>query len=117
MRTLIELNAALFILSVAILYFILKYRVHVHVQYSRRGATSARARKGGEILSTEALEDGHRAMSRREPLQPTTRDITSALVNLGCDRAKALEVAKRVQKAHPGVGFDGLLREALREAA
>lgn len=129
MQTITVANLILFTSSVLILWFVVRYRIHIHVQYSRRGATAPG-------LNRHALSGAARATIRRvQPLRKESaagsstsgkayedparvnvlEDLTSALMNLGCDRVKAKRIASRVSQQRGG--FDDLLRVAIKEAA
>ena len=56
--------------------------------------------------------------SDRAPTEPTLRDdVVSALVNLGYHRPLAEKAVEIAVAAAPGGGFEGTLRQALRELA
>jgi hypothetical protein len=126
------------LLSLAILYWVLKYRVHIHVTYTplrgrepRRG--SAKPRTGEDrphqfagsvppsrprISPRSIASDVSAAESVIHPESVVWGDISSALVNLGTPKTKARSIASKVCKEHAGEqSFEDLLRLAIQEAA
>jgi hypothetical protein len=109
------------LISLAVLFFILKYRIHIHVTYQSSSRGSSRPRvKAGNVSSIHPAK----GLRGREPRGADSlsagddlprKEIQSALVNLGVERKRASEVAERVC-GKPG-SFDERLREAIREAA
>ena len=109
MNHLILFNISLFLISVAILFFVVKYRIHITVNYTPSTPKSARARKsaaGGPAQLPVALAPS---------MAPAESEIAAALVNLGCKPKKAREVAAKVVPA--GGDFDAMLRRAIAAAA
>jgi hypothetical protein len=105
MKTLIEFNAILFLASCAILYFVLKYRIHLHVEYSPRKAHRAHRRGVAPSTPSEA------------PASPVSvqmlADLESALVNLGASKPEARTRAAAAIAQGPG-DFDALILRAMQ---
>jgi len=100
-------NLILFLASAGILFYVLRFRVHIHILYQRR---------------TKPTENHPSPANSKRPVHPAAApqavsDLTSALQNLGCKTAKARVVAERVYQQAPRARFEILLREAIREAA
>lgn len=129
------ISASCFLFSASVLFFVLKYRVHIHVTYApridRRAVrdlrwprpavsshgdhqdTMARVARMGKKPVAES------PIGRSAPLAIATAahsDIVSALVNLGCSKSEAREAAKRAVEQGPAE-FESLLRRAIQEAA
>jgi hypothetical protein len=107
-KTLIELNAALFLISAGILFFVLRYRVHLHVEYTprKRSGRNPHRRPSPRLVVPGKGTD--------ETVSPQVlRDLESALKNLG---ASPKEAKERVSAAiEQGVGdVDLLLLRALQ---
>jgi hypothetical protein len=106
-----------FLISSAILFFVLRYRVHVHVTYtlpvSPRGIRSPmRSQRATDRSSLVAPGRQAEATTNCRPVQA---DVESALINLGCKKLKAREIAARACREHQD--FEGALRLAIQEAA
>ena len=132
---LVTLSLALWLIG---LFLVLKYRVHIHVNIETKRAKSD-GRLSGSSGFTVSEESGRSPAVRnaaavhvvpaprgKEYLAATgadtkpdsandRREVESALVGLGCSKAKARQIAARVC-SQPG-SFDELLRAAIREAA
>lgn len=112
------------IITSAILFFILKYRVHVHVTYTPTSSrvTARKGRRAEEATGTDArTRHGPalpQAMTRpaKDPGSIVWGDITSALVNLGAPKAKAQAAAQKAVRQFPD-SFDDQLRAAIQEVA
>ena len=121
-------NTLLFLLSSAILWYVIKYRIHVHVTISTssRGPLSS-ARKPGRRAEANRRPDQFEratatvptAKTRPANSQETTPvlDIQSALVNLGCKPHRARAAAEHVTRNWPEKDFDAQLRAAIQEVA
>jgi len=116
--------------SLAILFFVVRFRIHVHVVYQGSPWVASPRRKQAGVKAcsptTRALLpiSGRRAavMAVSSEALPTAitrpaQDLQSALVNLGANKAKARATAQRVCQQHPGAGFDQLVRIAIQEVA
>jgi len=123
--------------SIAILCFVLKFRVHVHLHVecspsSSRGVRHVRVKAGkGYSESPLASLSGRRSeainrtplpveaplSNRPVPSQETTpiQDLQSALVNLGAKPHRAKAAAEHVCRNLPQAPFDTLLRVAIQE--
>lgn len=104
------LNTILFFFSVAILFWVLRYRVHVHVTYQGH-QKPIKSRSPAIARRIEPRVCGGQA---GEGVQ---NDLKSALVNLGCAKEKARNVAQKVYSQSPEADFSVLLKQAIREAA
>jgi Holliday junction resolvasome RuvABC DNA-binding subunit len=100
-------NLILFLVSAGILFYVLRFRVHIHILYQRRT-------KPTENHPSPA--NGKRP-GRLEAAPEVVSDLASALKNLGCPAAKGRKIAERVYQQAPQARFEILLREAIREAA
>ena len=110
MRLLIELNAGLFFASVAILYFVLRYRVHLHLEYRPRTSGRVRMRRNPNPRPVEAPVRSDAAWTA--PAQ-TVKDLESALENLGATKTEARERARKAI-SQGQAGFDALLFRAMQ---
>ena len=100
---------SLFLWSVG-LFLVLKYRVHITIH------VSTKSNRRGVVAPIDTARS--RPSPNQQPAktgQGQEREIVSALVNLGCSKERARQVAQKVC-AQPG-SFDELLRAAIREAA
>jgi hypothetical protein len=107
----LKLDLSLFISTAAMLFYVVRYRIHLHVEYtpirSRRHARRAQASRSpasrvGQVtpfVSGEA--DG------------VARDLESALVNLGASSKEARERASAAIAQGPG-DFDTLILRAMQ---
>ena len=106
MKMLIELNAILFSCACAILYFVLRYRVHLHIEYTPCGHKCKRHRRRQTFPSA----------SERRPVNPfweLQRDLESALKNLGANKEEARQRAAQALAQGPG-DFDALILRAMQ---
>jgi hypothetical protein len=101
-------NLILFLVSSLMLFFVLRFRVHIHILYQRP------QRKPIENYPGPA--NGKRPV-HLEAAPQAVSDLTSALHNLGCGAAKARQIAERVYQQAPQANFTVLLKQAIREAA
>jgi Holliday junction resolvasome RuvABC DNA-binding subunit len=106
------LNWALFLASCAILYYVVRYRVHVHIEFSD-SPSRQRVKKGRRAERSESTPTTATAMTRPDP----SNDLSSALVNLGAKPHRARAAAQHVVRNWPDAGFDEQLRAALKEVA
>ena len=104
------------------LFVVLRFRVHIHVTYQspgrQGGKVSAiaasrpkRQQRAGEISGE--VSPPQLASASKEQIA----ELASALVNLGCKRQRAREIASRALELAPEADFDALLKWAIREAA
>jgi hypothetical protein len=112
MRTLIEINAFLFLANCAMLLFIFKYRVHLHLEYTPRPSK----RRHHRVHSERAVIRGTKPSS--VPVSPadiaTRRDLESALVNLGATKEEARGRADHAMAEGPGEEFEALILRAMQ---
>jgi hypothetical protein len=102
---------AMFIFSAAALYFIVRYRVYVHITYTE--ARPPRRRQSRvPVPATTAYQ------APAPPIADATEQVLAqTLVNLGTSHAKARAAAKRAVAAHRDpISFDELIRTAIKEA-
>jgi len=131
-------------IACAVLYFVLKHRVHIHIAYQSRGQEPRRTATAEQMpaarqaaraarANRKAGDDGPlqftqapRTTSRVVNLPSGARgsfdsvvwgDLTSALINLGCKEKRARQIVSRLQAEAPKEEFDALLRRAIKEAA
>lgn len=100
-------SALALILSASVLYFVLRYRVHIHVEYTPKAGTrrnvagtsasKARVRASGEVPPRVNLQEA---------------ELISALVNLGTSKPRAKEAAGRAL-FHQDLEFETALRRAI----
>jgi len=134
--------SASLLISLAILFFVIRFRIHVHVVYQgspwvasprRKQAgvkacssstrallpleapNRATAMKLGEIQGNGQVRRGHPYSQRNEHVAPECSDLQSALVNLGASKSRARTTAQKVCQQHPGADFDQLVRIAIQE--
>ncbi len=114
-------SAAALLIASVMLFYVLKYRVHVHVTYTPRPSGKHRRRIATAVHDiqepTQERPVSRRSVSR-ESLNPSaavaTTDIVSALRNLGCSPGVAKQAAhKATQEAQD---FDTALKLAIRYA-
>jgi len=129
------------ILSISILFFILKFRVHIHVTYTRASSgrrAEARAKRTGSctpdlqpIAKTRPDSTGTRGRNVAGTPSSTTRgsktpgkvcgtprlnDLVSALMGLGSSRTIAKEAAQRAL-FHQDPDLETALRRAIDYAS
>ena len=110
MRTLVECNVMLFLVSVGILIFILRYRVHLHVEYNPKAGRSVRRRRAErEIIRAAVPQNAAEQLAQNA----TRRDLESALVNLGAGKEEARSRAAEAIAKGPG-DFDALILRAMQ---
>ncbi len=119
------LSAFCLLATSAILFFIIKYRVHVHVTYtptSSRGRKIARnpGRRAATLACANSLSST--AMTRPVKLQAIEHpesvvwgDIASGLVNLGASKADARRAARKACTEYPDADFNAQFTVALQE--
>ena len=137
----LKFNLALFLSTAAMLFFILRYRIHVHIEYTprhsrRRGPQSGstanrlpsadRAAVGFDDYASFCYSGSSSAGISRPPrvagklpgeeCTPVTRDLISALVNLGATKKEAQERAAAAIAEGPG-DFDALILRAMQHKA
>lgn len=105
------LNLILFAASAAILFYVIRYRIHLHIEYQPRHR-SARPQVRRAFAPAVKKADGPQLAPAPSAI---TSQLESALRNLGCDRKKAAAVA--LKAAAQAGDFDAKLRFALRQAA
>jgi hypothetical protein len=111
-RTLMECNVLLFLASCGILAFILRYRVHLHFEYTPRPSK----RHHHRVHSERAVIRGTKPAS--VPVSPadtaTRRDLESALGNLGATKEEARGRANHAMAEGPGEEFEALILRAMQ---
>ena len=105
MKMLIELNAILFSCACAILYFVLRYRVHLHIEYTPCGHKCKRHRRRQTFPSASDAVPS--------TLFELQRDLESALKNLGANKEEARQRAAQALAQGPG-DFDALILRAMQ---
>ena len=91
------------IITTGILIFILKYRVHIHVTYTKPLSAKRPSRGVSQIRSSVGA-----------PESSMFKDLQSALVNCGATRAKARTAAEKA--CSQTSDFDKALRLAMQFA-
>ena len=105
MKTLIELNIDLFLISCGILFFILRYHVHLHIEYQPRQRSRRNPRRVTPVPAP---------IVESTPVSAKIRaDLESALRNMGCTEKEAKERAGQAIADGPG-DFDALILRAMR---
>ena len=114
MRTLVECNVMLFLVSVGILIFMLRYRVHLHVEYNPR-VSKRHHRVHPERAVIRGTKPASVPQNAAEQLaqNATRRDLESALVNLGAGKEEARSRAAEAIAKGPG-DFDALILRAMQ---
>lgn len=104
------MNLILFFVSSGILFWVLRYRVHIHITYQGQPQKTRRSPAAALRRAAPRVCGGAAGAS-------TQADISSALINLGCPRTKAFDIAMKVFDQSPSADFTVLLKQAIREAA
>jgi hypothetical protein len=147
----LKFNLALFLSTAAMLFFILRYRIHVHIEYTPRHSRRRGPQSGSTANRLPSADRGrHKAecpwcaavgfddyasfcysgsssagISRPprvagklpgEECTPVTRDLISALVNLGATKKEAQDRAAAAIAEGPG-DFDALILRAMQYKA
>ena len=135
-------GSILFLASAAILYYVLRYRIHIHIEISHASAWGSPGRsrraefdspaeassspsrqrvkasgvvtrtRGGEL---RAPDDRVRSTATTRPAISRVQDITSALVNLQAKPQRAKAAAEHVVRNWPDADFDTQFRAAVKE--
>ena len=111
-RDMVKFNLALFISTAAMLFYIVRYRIHLHVEYtpirSRRHSRRAQASRSlaSEVGQVAPVDSGEAA--------GVARDLESALVNLGATKKEARERTAYAIAAGPAPDFDTLILRAMQ---
>jgi hypothetical protein len=114
MKTLIELNFSVFMASCAILFWVVRYRIHLHCEYTPRMRKHRHSRRGSSSPVTSI--QGKRTVGGNSGEVPPAvlADLESALQNLGCDKKEA-KARAAFAAAQPGPqNFDALLYKAMQ---
>lgn len=100
METLIEINVFLFLATVTMVTLVVKYRIHLHVEYRVRKV------RGRRITVTPQSAEPPAA-------SPLSKDLISALKNLGASPNEAREMAAQAFTQGPA-DLDTLILRALQ---
>ncbi len=105
------------LLSAAVLYFVIRYRVHIHVEYSgpRRKHTAGRTAHGKVTPRPLQFESGTPPNPLNLGSTARRQDLVSALKHLGCTQAAASKAAT-VAMSHQDEQFEVALRRAISYA-
>lgn len=110
------IGAGALLISAAILFYVIRYRVHVHVTYTAPAGRRPRHHRSPKPASGSAIA------RTVEPTRSTAAKsseasslISSALVNLGAKPRDARAAAERAIQANPAAPFETLLRKAIQE--
>src|ERR1035441_4632631 len=106
-RDMLKLNLALFISTAAMLFYIVRYRVHLHVRSRRHSRRAQRSRSIASGVGQVAPVDSGEAAG-------VARDLESALVNLGATKKEARERTAYAIAAGPAPDFDTLILRAMQ---
>lgn len=124
-------SAACLLISAGILFYVLKYRVHIHVTYTPTNIARSRSRVDRENQRvpdemgtarqdartrrrSPGVERSIRVADSGNAAHPELADIASALQNLGCSRVVAKQSAQRATQESQD--FDSALKLAIRYA-
>ena len=108
-RDMLKFNLALFISTAAMLFYIVRYRIHLHVEYTPlRSRRHARRR-----FQAPAMETGRVAPVDSGEASGVARDLESALVNLGASKEEARQRTACAIAQGPG-DFDALILRAMQ---
>jgi Holliday junction resolvasome RuvABC DNA-binding subunit len=99
-------SVACLILAAAILGWIIRYRVHIHIEYQPRYTAKRRARR--RHMPTETPAGNFDA--------ETVATLTEALVSLGATKTAARAAARKALVEMPNGTSDELLRAAIQQA-
>lgn len=106
----LKINLALLISTAAMLFYIVRYRIHLHVEYTplkhKRGRKHSRS-------TTPPSEPGRVAAENPGGGSAVARDLESALVNLGASRKEAQERTAAALAQGPA-DFDTLCFRAMQ---
>ena len=107
MRLFIEINVFMFLASAAMLFYVIKYRIHLHVEYAKRSG------RGGRKARQEqsARRSGQQGVASAD--SPLEKDLISALENLGASKEEARARAAEAVAQGPG-DFDALILRAMQ---
>jgi len=108
----ITANILLFLVSFIILWYVVRYRIHIHVTYQPRKGGDARCPQTGSNLDRASVRRGQQNSAGPSEI---FEDPYSALTNQGVSKSKARGIATRL--ASEPAEFETLLRKALKEAA
>lgn len=125
-------SAACLLISSALLFFILRYRVHVHVTYTPINSRSSTPRKArlaaGARMGNRPIPESQIGGEARLPVvprqgqranlgggSPLVSDIVAALRGQGCTANQARSAAQYAVTNGPQ-GFESVLRRAIQYA-
>jgi hypothetical protein len=116
----LKFNLALFISTAAMLFYVMRYRIHLHIEYQprrnrRTTIHGTRRHRFGSCPSIQepegaAVDSGEAAAAKLKVFQ----DLQSALVNLGASKAEARERATVAIAQAPDADFDALILRAMQ---
>ena len=106
----IKLNLGLFLSTAAMLFYVVRYRIHVHVEYTPRHRR-ARA-KGSARFASEPKRAADKNLGGG--LSTVARDLESALMNLGASKKEARQRAAVAMAQGPTQDFDALILRAMQ---
>jgi hypothetical protein len=110
--------------SIAILFYVLKYRVHLDLKVTLTSSRdSIHASRGKGRRAEAGCLTSPSPIATTRPVQPIAAvpesvvwgDIASALVNLGASKADARRAAMRACKEWPNSDFNSVFTAALQE--
>lgn len=108
------LSIACFIATAAMLFYVIRFRVHIHITYTP--AAHKTPRRPAAARTETAARPQPAAMA--DSAADTIKDLTSAIANLGVSKKVARAAA--VRAAAPASGqvrtFDEMLRRAIQFA-
>ena len=109
-----------FVFSAVVLFYVLKYHIHIHVSYTAAPGRAASARRGQrEAAPPVSAQSRQRGITSQRlgggvagtPLV-SQRDLESALTNLGAPKARARIAAQRAMM-HQDTDVERALRRAI----
>lgn len=104
------LSSILFFTSLAILFYVIRYRVHVHIEIS---SSPSRQRVKGR--RAEARNEVAAPTAKTRPDFSRVQEISSALVNLQAKPGRAKAAAEHVVRNWPNLSFEQQVWEAVKE--
>jgi len=107
-------NILLFLATLAMLFYVIRYRIHVHIEYTEaRSSGSHRRNRRASTSSSPVLTASGTGIKGQEAVSPALlKDLESALRNLGCSATEAKSRTAYAAQEGPA-DFDSLLFRAM----
>lgn len=115
-RDMLKLNLALFVSTALMLFYVIRYRIHLHVEYRprhnrRQKACDGAAQRHSRFIASKA---GRVAPVDSGEASGVARDLESALINLGASSKEAKERTAAAIAQGPARDFDTLILRAMQ---